>query len=108
MDTNPSLVQEARNRPASSIPLVLIHDGGGTTFGYYLLGELHPARELWAIHNPNYKSSRPYPKTMEEIARDYIRMIESSGIHGPIYLGGELHDGAISQRRLLVTQPNKY
>ncbi|KFX95304.1 hypothetical protein V490_03935 [Pseudogymnoascus sp. VKM F-3557] len=96
MDTNPSLVQEARNRPASSIPLVLIHDGGGTTFGYYLLGELHPARELWAIHNPNYKSSRPYPKTMQEIARDYIRMIESSGIHGPIYLGGWSLGGLLS------------
>lgn len=89
MDENPSLVQEARNRRASSIPVVLIHDGGGTAFGYYILGELHPARELWAIRNPDYNRSKPYSMTMEEMARNYIRMIESSGIRGPIYLGGE-------------------
>lgn len=89
MDANPALVQEARNRPASSIPVVLIHDGGGTAFPYYLLDELRPARELWAIRNPDFESSRPYPMTMEEMARNYVRLIESSGIRGPIYLGGK-------------------
>lgn len=94
MNENPALVQEARNRPASSIPVVLIHDGGGDTFGYYLLGELHPARELWAIHNPDFNSSTPYPLTMEKMAQNYIQLIESSGIRGPIYLGGEHHASA--------------
>ncbi|OBT95575.1 hypothetical protein VE01_05919 [Pseudogymnoascus verrucosus] len=96
MDENPSLVQEARNRRASSIPVVLIHDGGGTAFGYYILGELHPARELWAIRNPDYNRSKPYSMTMEEMARNYIRMIESSGIRGPIYLGGWSLGGLLS------------
>ncbi|KFY94514.1 hypothetical protein V500_03196 [Pseudogymnoascus sp. VKM F-4518 (FW-2643)] len=96
MDENPALVQEARNRPASSIPVVLIHDGGGTAFGYYLLGELHPARELWAIHNPDYNSRTPYPLTMEEMARNYIQLIEKSGIRGPIYLGGWSLGGLLS------------
>lgn len=98
MDENPALVQEARNRPASSIPVVLIHDGGGTIFGYYLLGELHPARELWAIYNPDHDSAKPYPLTMEEMARSYIQLIETSGIRGPIYLGGKPRDMTISSR----------
>lgn len=89
MDTNPALVQEGRRKLASAIPLVLIHDGGGTTFGYYTLGDLTPERELWAIHNPDFKRSRPYPLTMEEMAKNYINLIQSSGIKGPIYLGGE-------------------
>jgi hypothetical protein len=89
MDTNPSLVQEGRKKLASSIPVVLIHDGGGSTFGYYTLGDLQPERELWAIHNPDFKRSRPYPMTMEEMAQNYIYLIQSSGIRGPIYLGGK-------------------
>lgn len=89
MNENPALVQEARNRRASSIPVVLIHDGGGQIFGYYILDELRPARELWAIYNPDYDRKEPYPLTMEEMARNYIQLIESSGIRGPIYLGGE-------------------
>ncbi|OBT60556.1 hypothetical protein VE03_09854 [Pseudogymnoascus sp. 23342-1-I1] len=96
MIENPALIQEARNRPASSIPVVLIHDGGGDTFGYYLLGELHPARELWAIHNPDYNGSKPYPLTMEKMAQNYIQLIESSGIRGPIYLGGWSLGGILS------------
>lgn len=67
-------------------PLILIHDGGGTTFGYFSLGSLH--RDVWAIHNPHFFTAEPWEGGMEEMARYYIGLIESAGIEGSVLLGG--------------------
>lgn len=87
-DQNPLQVQYLpRNRQArSTTPLVLIHDGGGTTFGYFMLGALN--RDVWAIHNPNFFTTEPWEGGMDEMARHYIGLLVKAGISGTILLGG--------------------
>ncbi|KAG5929620.1 hypothetical protein E4U53_002411 [Claviceps sorghi] len=46
---NPTQIQFVPPGPANPPPLVLVHDGGGTTFSYFLLGSL--GRDVWAVHN---------------------------------------------------------
>ena len=77
-----------QNAPGSQkTPLVLIHDGGGTTFAYFFLGQM--GRDVWAIYNPNYWNKKKWTD-MDEMARHYIVLIRNAGIRGPIILGGEL------------------
>lgn len=85
---NPSKVQltPAYKRSNPPAPLVLIHDGGGTTFGYFILGSLY--REVWAMHNPRYWDSTAFEGGMDEMARLYIANMYESGLKGPIVLGG--------------------
>ena len=86
---NPSKVQlcPPGKRANPPTPIVLIHDGGGTTFSYFILGPL--GREVWAIHDPNYWDSELWEGGMDEMARHYIELILKAGLKGPIYLGGE-------------------
>lgn len=86
---NPTQVQfmppaKAANPP---LPLVLIHDSGGTTFSYFLLGSL--SRDVWAIHNPKYFDGLRWEGGMDEMARKYLEYIGSEGLSGPIILGGK-------------------
>ncbi|KAK3940837.1 Alpha/Beta hydrolase protein [Diplogelasinospora grovesii] len=80
-DTNPNLIQEEdNNNPsagAGAVPLVLIHDGGGTVFSYHLLGPLN--RALYGIWNPCYYvpprgRSRNW-ESIPEMAEHYITLI---------------------------------
>ena len=89
-DKNPLLVQRAPfDKRADSPPLILIHDGGGTTFSYFSLDSL--SREVWAIHNPNYFTAEPWNGGMEEMALHYIHLIEKAGFKGRVLLGGKKH-----------------
>lgn len=56
---NPTQVQfKPPSKTANSPPpLVLIHDGGGITFSYFILGSLH--RDVRAIHNPQHGDGTP-------------------------------------------------
>ncbi|GAM89312.1 hypothetical protein ANO11243_073490 [Dothideomycetidae sp. 11243] len=103
-DENPLRVQEA---PAGSdaTPLVLIHDGGGTTFGYFSLGSL--GRDAWAIHNPRYYSTEDFSGGMDEMARRYVDLMLEAGIQGRILLGGWSLGGYLSLAiaRLLADEP---
>jgi pimeloyl-ACP methyl ester carboxylesterase len=95
---NPSLVQstppsKCENPPS---PLVLIHDGGGTTFSYFTLGDLH--REVWAIHDPRYWDSKPWEGGVEEIAGHYIKLMQMAGINGDILMGGKIGSLMLSTR----------
>lgn len=84
---NPLRVQSApAGQFRKSTPLVLIHDGGGTTFGYFCLGSLY--RDVWAVHNPHFFTAQPWEGGMDEMARHYIDLIEAAGITGQILLGG--------------------
>lgn len=85
---NPTKVQitPAYKRANPPPPLVLIHDGGGTTFGYFMLGSLY--REVWAIHNPHFFDGGAFEGGMDEMAHLYIKYMNDTGIKGNILLGG--------------------
>ncbi|KAM4054542.1 thioesterase domain-containing protein [Hirsutella rhossiliensis] len=90
-DTNPVEVQfvPPHKRAKPPTPLVLIHDGGGTVFSYYLLGSLR--RDVWAIYDPKYFDGEPWEGGMDEMARHYIDLLVKAGIAGiagTIILGG--------------------
>ncbi len=85
---NPCMVQSGPKggRNSSALPLVLIHDGGGTTFGFWVLESLH--RDVWAIHNPHFWDGEPWKGGMDEVARHYINLLQKAEISGEILLGG--------------------
>lgn len=104
-DRNPIQVQYAqRGQRVRPTPLVLIHDGGGTTFGYFTLGNLH--RDVWAIHNPKYFNSEPWEGGMDEMAQHYLGLMKQVGIRGSIFLGGWSLGGylALTMARMLASE----
>lgn len=78
MDDNTFLLQEPEDSggvpPAA--PLFLIHDGGGTVFQYFSLGELD--RPVYAIGNPRYDSGEPWTGGIPEMARAYAQMVRKA------------------------------
>ncbi|KAK1756938.1 hypothetical protein QBC47DRAFT_298270 [Echria macrotheca] len=104
---NPSLIQEA---PLSAswlkpTPLVMIHDGGGTTFSYYLLGNLD--RTVYGIANPHFRSGEAWEGGIPEMARYYVDLIKSVIPRGKVILGGWSLGGLISLQvaRILAEDP---
>ncbi|KAK3328122.1 Alpha/Beta hydrolase protein [Cercophora scortea] len=96
----------ARNRRARAAPLVLIHDGGGTTFAYFMLETLR--RNVWAIHSPHYSTGKAWDGGMDEMAQHYIGLIKRAGIAGSIILGGWSLGGyvALVIARVLAADPS--
>lgn len=86
MARNPSLIQHAAAWE-SSVPLILIHDGGGSTFSYYLLPSLQ--RTVYAIHNPRLFSGRPWAGGIPAMARAYLDLIRMALPSGKVFLGGK-------------------
>ena len=70
----------------SPIPLLLFHDGGGNTVGYFMLGDLH--RDVWAIHNTFELKDARDNNNIHEMAIYYLNLIHAAGINGVVYLGG--------------------
>ncbi|KAK6359047.1 hypothetical protein TWF696_000218 [Orbilia brochopaga] len=101
MVQNPSIIQPY----GDGIPLVLIHDGGGTTYPYYGLKNLE--RPVYGIHNPRFYSCRPFSGGIVEMAKIYTQMIELLGISGPFIVGGWSLGGLIALEitKLLGTYP---
>jgi len=106
-ENNPSLIQEA---PPSApwvriTPLVLIHDGGGTTFSYYCLGNLD--RPVYGIANPHYQSGEPWEDGLPGMARHYAKLIKSTISRGKVILGGWSLGGLVSLEvsRILAEDP---
>ncbi|RYP90231.1 hypothetical protein DL770_003652 [Monosporascus sp. CRB-9-2] len=87
-------------------PLVLVHDGGGSIFSYFILGDLN--RDVWAIYNPKYFDGEAWEGGMDEMARHYIDLIVSAGIRGDIMLGGWSLGGLLSlvMARMLADDPS--
>ncbi|KAK4203032.1 Alpha/Beta hydrolase protein [Triangularia verruculosa] len=95
---NPSLIQEGP-QPTSlwakpPTPLVLIHDGGGTVFSYYCLGDID--RQVHGISNPNYDSGESFPGGIPEMAALYVEYIKSIVPRGNLIIGGWSLGGLLS------------
>ncbi|KAJ6441486.1 isochorismatase family domain-containing protein [Purpureocillium lavendulum] len=116
-DRNPVQVQyyakgkKGAEEPAgpAPAPLVLIHDGGGTTFAYFTVGRL--GRDVWAIHSPTFMSAQPWEGGMDGMARHYISLIEEvAGIKGRILLGGWSLGGyvALTMSHIIATSPESF
>ncbi|KAL2132243.1 hypothetical protein VTI74DRAFT_4066 [Chaetomium olivicolor] len=99
-DTNPNLVQEYHPPKGASpwskepTPLILIHDGGGTIFSYYCLGDL--GRAVYGISNPHFQSGKAWEGGIPEMARQYIKFIKKAVPKGNVIIGGWSLGGLIS------------
>lgn len=70
------VVQGAEFASPGAVPLVLVHDGGGTTFGYHCLDPL--GRPVYGIANPHFESGAPWPGGVDEMARLYVDMVRAT------------------------------
>jgi hypothetical protein len=84
-DNSFTVVQVAQIK-RSSIPLVLLHDGGGTIFSYHALGPLN--RDVYGISNPRFEDGKAWEGGIHEMAQAYAQMIKAKIPRGKILLGG--------------------
>ena len=76
MDDNPETVQPpSPSHPPSALPLILIHDGGGTSFAYHCLPPL--PRAVYAIRNPRFDTGGRWAGGVREMAAVYAGMIRA-------------------------------
>ncbi|KAI5863823.1 alpha/beta-hydrolase [Durotheca rogersii] len=99
--SNPILVHEGPPTRANSLlakpraPLVLVHDGGGTTFSYCLLDPI--GRPVWGIQNANLHRGGWWDGGISEMAAHYIRLLAKVLPQGgDILLGGWSLGGHLS------------
>lgn len=78
----------------SAVPLVLIHDGGGTVDSYRALGPFDC--DCWAISDPRFEDGRPWQGGMREMARNYLNLIKERVPQKNILLGGWSFGGLLS------------
>jgi thioesterase domain-containing protein len=83
-----SIVQVVQGGQKSSIPLVLIHDGGGTIQSYQALGPI--GRDVFAIANPRFDDGVPWDGGIPEMARTYAQIIKARVPSKTVLLGGTL------------------
>lgn len=67
-------------------PLVLVHDGGGTTASYHALKDLD--RDIFGIENPLLYASKPWKGGIRAMARAYSALIELELGRTSILVGG--------------------
>ncbi|KAL8404294.1 hypothetical protein RB594_009232 [Gaeumannomyces avenae] len=95
--TNPDLIEDPDQSTPEALrtPLVLVHDGGGTTFSYHCM---HPAlgRPIWAVANPRFHTGEPWAGGLPEMARHYVTLLRNAVGRGPIILGGWSLGGLLS------------
>ncbi|KAI1319974.1 alpha/beta-hydrolase [Xylariaceae sp. FL0255] len=95
---NPALIYEGPPTPwldRPPAPLILLHDGGGTTFNYHCLYPI--GRTVYAIHNAHLDEGGYWESGISGMATHYIQLIETilpKG--GDIVLGGWSLGGHLS------------
>lgn len=78
---------ETINRSKShKSPLVLIHDGGGTTASYHALINLD--HDIYGIENPLFHASKPWKGGIRAMARAYSALVELELGQTCVILGG--------------------
>jgi pimeloyl-ACP methyl ester carboxylesterase len=94
ISSNPEVIQYAPGRT----PLMLIHDGGGTAFAYYVLGDLD--RTVVSIHCPGLKEGKGIVSVLQAandyaaIAREYLN--QNCPGQSKLLIGGWSLGGTIS------------
>lgn len=87
---NPALIDEGPTRVRLGkplAPLILVHDGGGTTFSYHCLEPIN--RPLYGIQNVHLHQGGYWEGGVPEIASHYIGLLAKILPHGgDILLGG--------------------
>ncbi|XXH01951.1 hypothetical protein Hte_008314 [Hypoxylon texense] len=98
---NPSLIHEGPTQSATSmlsrsrLPLILVHDGGGTAFSYHLLDRIN--RPLWGIENAKLHDGGWWDGGVPAMAAHYIELIgKIMPEGGDILLGGWSMGGLLS------------
>ena len=76
--------ENSKGKPKT--PLVLIHDGGGTIFQYFLLGPF--GRETLGIANPYFDQGGKPLGGIKQLAQEYADAIWSHFERGPLIIGG--------------------
>lgn len=82
------LLRQTASPAEVSIPLVLIHDGGGTVFTYFNIKDI--GRDMYAIGDPRFQSSTPWEGGIPEMAANYTQQLERNVPAGKVILGGTL------------------
>ena len=101
---NPALIYPGlptlyRGRPRT--PLVLLHDGGGTTFSYHCLDPT--SRPLYGVHNAHFDEGGWWEGGIPEMATHYIGLLKKAlPTGGDILLGGKCLQPSRSWARFLV------
>ncbi|KKZ65102.1 hypothetical protein EMCG_01342 [[Emmonsia] crescens] len=88
------MIQPAPPGLETTTPLILIHDGGGTTVSYCYLDSLD--RAVYGIQNPRLYSGQAWDHGLPEMARVYADLILSVVPSGPLLLGGWSLGGLLS------------
>lgn len=83
----PSSLVQIQDDPSfrEEIPLVLIHDGGGTIVGYHGLESLQ--RPVFAIPDVTFGTVQSW-ESIAQMAAAYCELLKEKFIAGPILLGG--------------------
>ncbi|KAI0836019.1 alpha/beta-hydrolase [Hypoxylon sp. FL0890] len=96
--TNPALIYQGPSEAILSkprAPLILVHDGGGTTFSYHLLDPID--RPLWGIENARLHDGGWWEGGISQMATHYIGLLgKIMPQGGDILLGGWSLGGLLS------------
>ncbi|KAL3420509.1 thioesterase domain-containing protein [Phlyctema vagabunda] len=86
-------------------PLVLLHDGGGTIFSYFLLKA--PNCAVYGIHNPRTQPPQDWEGGLPQMALEYLTVLKKRFQNRPILLGGWSLGGlvALEISRIVADQP---
>lgn len=83
---NPAVIHMGPS--SSGAPLILTHDGGGTTFSYHCLDPLE--RPTYGIHNPHFDEGGFWEGGVPAMASHYVDLIAKTLPEGgDILLGGK-------------------
>ncbi|KAM0283297.1 hypothetical protein ACHAQH_002594 [Verticillium albo-atrum] len=88
------VVQYPQHASPGTTPLILIHDGGGTSFAYHCLDPLR--RPVYAIANPHFHSGAPWPGGIREMAETYVTMVRRT------VDSDEFPDGGAARARIFL------
>ena len=90
-EENPYLIEDPESiAETGSTALVLIHDGGGTTFSYHCLSSI--GRRVYGIYNPKFWTGDRFEGGIPEMAQHYVDLLlEEFAYQGEtkVFLGGE-------------------
>ena len=79
-------IDEPEQGSSSTTPLVLIHDGSGTIFHYYMLGPLN--RTVYGVAYPYFDDQAIPPGDLHQLAKEYAQAIRETIGKGSVIVGG--------------------